>query len=117
MCNTGTVTFQPVLIKTLVNYYIVYIVLCASYSLFVQRSSLFVYSYSLFIYAHCSLLSFIYFVHRLTLYSFCCSILFFFDSFAFITRSALFKREKFNSDPALFSRHFDSAYNIIYASQ
>jgi hypothetical protein len=76
---------------------------------------LFVHRYSLFIYlCSYSLLSFIYFVHCSTFHSLCCSILFFFNSSAFIIHCALFKREKFNSDPELCSRYFDPAYNIIY---
>jgi hypothetical protein len=50
-----------------------------------------------------------FFVHCSTFYSLCYSILFSFDSFAFIIHCALFKREKFNSDPGLYSRYFDPA--------
>jgi hypothetical protein len=44
---------------------------------------------------------FIYFVQCWTLYSFCSSISFFIDSFAFTIRCSLFQRKKCNSDPEL----------------
>ncbi len=69
LCNTWTVTFQPVSIKTLVIYLCCAYCACASY-IFV------IITRYLFICAHYSLLSFIYFVHCSTLYLFCGSISF-----------------------------------------
>ncbi len=63
-----------------------------------------IYSYRyLFICAPYSLLSFIYFVHCSISHSHCCSISFFFNSFVSLFFVALFKREKFTSDPGLCS--------------
>jgi hypothetical protein len=96
--NAGTVTFQPVSRKTLVNY------LCCSFCALCQLNRyLFIVIHYLFIRALCSLLSLIYFVH-------CSTLLFIllFDSASSILLPLLFivhcfKKEKFNSDPGLCS--------------
>ncbi len=79
-------------------------IMCLSTTTLRHRLHIVWYNYFFIVICY-SLLSFIYFVHCSTFYSFYCSILFF-DSFA---RCVLFKREKFNSDPVLCSRYFDPA--------
>ncbi len=77
---------------------------------FIICISLFVICYLLFIIS-----LFVLVIYRCRSLFCSCSILFILCS-TFVLCS-LFKRKRFNSDPGLYSRYFDPAYNIISASQ
>jgi hypothetical protein len=73
-----------------------------------DSEQLFVICYSLFLYL-CLLFIVVvhYFVHAQFLFILCSTFVL----------CSLFKWKRFNSDPGLYSRYFDPAYNIISASQ